>query len=269
MLRYLLPICMILSVYGLTGCDQLAPSAGSGELTKKESSLLTLGRSMQENRNYSQAEKFFLEAKSMDSGGIDSDLALAGLYFEQGDSEKAGAALAEAEKRAPDNAQLNRALGKLNVEQGKPEKALGYFERGLKTSPDDINLLNGKGVALDMLSRNDEAQAVYQEALTKSTPEDRLQIDNNLALSYIMAGKYDKAITLLEKIKGVEDVAVMRQNLALAYGLKGDMKKAREWGGKDMDPKKLEENMRFYQQYRNSLILKKTPPQLKPVPARN
>tara|TARA_R110002110_G_scaffold34264_9_gene116714 strand:- start:2121 stop:2426 length:306 start_codon:yes stop_codon:yes gene_type:complete len=76
-------------------------------------------------------------------------------------------------------------------------------------------------------------------------------IRNNLALSYLMAGEYDAAIKALAPLAFTpKSTAVIRQNLAMAYGLAGDEASAARIARLDLDHPTVENNLRFYRQVR-------------------
>lgn len=259
------PLLALLMIASLSACNGASSSRGTApELTKKERGFINLAESMERSGDIKGAEKLYKNAIKASGGNVTAHLSLADMYFRQGRQDDAAKILATAEEIRPNDIKLNQALGKLNVRQGKPQEALNHFSRGLKASPNDFSLLNGKGVALDMLDRHEEAVASYQHALKFGTGEDETLANNNLALSYIMSGEYDKAIELLTALVQDNDSAVIRQNLALAYGLKGDMPNAKKWSGKDLDGQKLKENIRFYRQYHDNQILKAVTPMAKP-----
>ena len=252
----------------LSACDGKSPFSAlekTTELSKKEKALISLALSMERGGDLKEAETLYKEAMEESRGNVTAHLGLADLYFRQGKEKEAADLLAKAEAKQPDNAQLNQILGKLHIQRGKPEAALAYFERGLKTQPDNVAMLNGKGIALDSLSRHEDAVKAYEAALQKAKGEDMSMVNNNLALSHIMSGKYDDAIALLEPLVEKEDSVTMRQNLALAYGLKGDLSTAGVWAGKDMEGEKLTENIRFYRQYHDNRILQAVTPAQKPA----
>ena len=261
----------ITSLLALTACDGRNPFSDitggtSATLSKKEESLISLAESSERNGDLKKTERLYREAISLSDGNISAHLALADFYFRHGKEQDAHAMLLLAEKNDKNNAMLNQALGKFYLHENKPAEALACYNRGLKRAPDNLAMLNGKGIALDSLSKHTQAMEVYERALLLSgEKKDSVLVKNNMALSRIMNGDYEKAIALLEPLAAEEDSAVIRQNLALAYGLSGDMEKAGEWAGKDLTPEKLHENIRFYRQYHDNRILKTATPMQKPV----
>lgn len=232
--------------------------------TEEELGFLQKAKSQEQAGDLNGAAATYRRAMKLSRGNVQAHVAYARMEMGRGNVEEARAILKIAYGINPDHPGVRLGLGKVAVHEKKAEKALKHFEKGLGKKPSNADLLNGKGVALDMLSRYTEAQEVYQAAL-KNAGEDKSFIQNNLALSYIMSGNYDGAIKLLESIQGVKESPVMRANLALAYGLKGDMTKAREWAKKDLSEEQLKENMEFYRQYRGNLNVNEVVPVMKPT----
>ena len=75
---------------------------------------------------------------------------------------------------------------------------------------------------------------------------------NNLAYSYISAKKYDEAIKILSPLVDSPNATTrQRQNLALAYGLKGDESNARKIASRDLTPAAIDRNLKIYRELRN------------------
>ena len=90
------------------------------------------------------------------------------------------------------------------------------------------------------------ARHAYRDGLALSP--NNLQLNNNLGLSLALGGDFAQAIPLLEKTaKDPAATPRMRQNLALAYGLSGDDKRAAEVAKLDLDPAKVQENLGYYE----------------------
>ena len=104
-------------------------------------------------------------------------------------------------------------------------------------------------------------QEIYEKALSISPGTPAIQ--NNYALSMILNDQIDEAIQQLEKLSArVEGSPTIRQNLALAYGLKGNSQRARELNLKGLSPEQAEENLQFYKHYAE-LKKRKKPSDLK------
>jgi Flp pilus assembly protein TadD len=87
------------------------------------------------------------------------------------------------------------ALGRLFFKLRRPTESAAYFEKALVENPRNLRAMIGRGVALDITGKFDQAQAVYLKAL-EVAPGD-LRAQNNLALSYAFAGNFARAVEIL------------------------------------------------------------------------
>lgn len=232
--------------------------------SEREASLMRQAQATQRAGDVQNAIALYQEAAALSHGAIEAHLQLAALLQSQGDLAGAQEVLEQAQRINAKHPAIDLQLGKLAVQQNRGEAALQHFETGLAQWPQNIDLLNGKGVALDMLMRHDEAQQAYANALGQGKAKTEF-ISNNLAMSYIMTDRYADAIETLERIPNIQGIPVMRQNLALAYGLKGDMESARQWAQPDLTKEQIEENVAFYKAYKKELADRKGAAPAKPA----
>lgn len=137
-------------------------------------------------------------------------------------------------------------LGRAQLALRRATEAIAAFDVALSVSPDDVLALNGRGVSLDMLGRHDEAQHAYRTVLALY-PSNHL-VENNLALSLLLSEHYNEAIEILEGLSFTPKATKqMRQNLALAYGLRGDTETAAQVAALDLDAEMVENNMRYFE----------------------
>lgn len=221
-------------------------------ITEREMSLMHLAQNMYKNGDIAEAIRLYERAIDKSGNRVQAHMALADIYNQMDKFDKATEVLLRAKKRQKNHELVNLGLAKLAVKDNDPEKAIDYFDDGLKSNKDNIDLLNGKAVALDMIGEHKQAQLIYYRVIDLNDKDSDF-VQSNLAMSYIMNGEYDDAIAMLKAIGDMEKSPVMRQNLALAYGLKGNMKLARKWGLKDLTKKEFQENLDFYRNYTEEL----------------
>ncbi|MFQ5954411.1 MAG: tetratricopeptide repeat protein, partial [Kiloniellales bacterium] len=139
-----------------------------------------------------------------------------------------------------------RGLGNALIAQDQPALALTQFDEAIRRAAGDVRGYSGKGVALDMLGDYAAAQQVYRRAL-EIDPNNKTVL-NNLALSLAFSGAHQEAIDLLLPI-ALDPGATPRhrQNLALAYGLAGDMTEAARIARMDLDEESVQKNLAYYQ----------------------
>ena len=142
------------------------------------------------------------------------------------------------------NAEALRGLGTALLNTGQPDAAITEYEKALDTG-EDYRLYNGIAVAYDMLGDHASAQTYYRTALQLSPGN--LELNNNLALSLALEGRYKEAIPLLEQASA-DPMAPSRyrQNLAFVYGLAGERDRARQLAERDLDPATVERNMTYF-----------------------
>lgn len=126
----------------------------------------------------------------------------------------------------------------------QPHLALTRFQSSVALRP-SARAYNGLGVAYDMLGEPENAQAAYRAGLG-TDPAD-IGLTSNLGLSFALSGRYSEAIAMLERAVTMPGAAARhRLNLALAYGLAGEMEKAEQLARNDLDEQSVLQNMAFY-----------------------
>ncbi len=217
-----------------------------------------LGRHMQEKGEVGGAIDFYRRALIQDPKNPMAIKGLAGVLEQWGDKKAAADVLRQGVSARPKDGELRRSYGKLLIALDEPMEARRQFEAALEVDNGDVKARTGLGVALDYLGEHLKAQKEYERAL-REEPENLATI-NNLAYSYILAKRYDRAMKLLEPHANKPSAtAALRQNLALAYGLAGMDADAERIARMDLSPEKVAANMNYYRRQRAEMKLDKTP----------
>jgi Flp pilus assembly protein TadD len=234
----------------LSGCSNGAHDKKSiPALTQKEQNLINLARASEGSHDISQPLNLYNQAIAMSEGNVDAHMALANFYDRKNMRGEALATMLEAKKLQPHHALINSQLGQFYISEGAGEKALSYLNDGLATHPDDSGLLIGRGTALDMLSRHNEAQESYKSGLLAAETVD-INAVHSLAMSYVMSGNYTDAIEVLNTIEPKDKQA--RLNLAIAYGLAGNQKQSDSLRGTTIPKHEVDDAIDFYKKYHAS-----------------
>jgi Flp pilus assembly protein TadD/cell division septation protein DedD len=146
---------------------------------------------------------------------------------------------------APNDPDLRRGLAIVLLSLGQPEPAVIQLEKAIARDHDDARLYSTLGVAHDLMSRHDLAQAAYLDGLRLAPKSAGLR--NNYALSLALSGDFGAAVSTLSEIAG--DVGApprYRLNLALIYGLAGDDKKAAAIAHTVLDDASVRNNVAYY-----------------------
>lgn len=196
------------------------------------------------------ALNIYRKAREMRPSAIEPIIGLAGAMVELGAYEEAVAAYQDALKISPSHPDALRGLGSVFIALDQPELALAQYDAALRNAPDDPRSLNGRGVALDLMGRHEEARATYKVASEKAPQF--VPARNNLGLSLIVGGYYDEAIAILTPITNASPR--VRSNLALAYGISGDMAQAGRWLRSDYDDESSARQLVYFGQLRTLSI---------------
>ena len=127
----------------------------------------------------------------------------------------------------------------------RPEVAADNLRAMVATSPNDIPALNALGVAQDLLGDHQAAVTTYRQALAIVPGAESVR--NNLALSLGLQENYAEALGLLRPLaEGPGSTRRSRQNLALVYGLQGDMAGAERISRIDLGGEDLANNLAYF-----------------------
>jgi Flp pilus assembly protein TadD len=136
------------------------------------------------------------------------------------------------------------AYAKALVAAGNFKQALEVIDRAIRPEAPDWNALSVKGAVLDQMGRNEEARALYQQALV--TAPNQASLYANLGLSYAMTGDLVAAERNLRKAASMRGASTqVRQNLALVVGLSGNFEEARSLYARELPPDQVEANMAY------------------------
>lgn len=198
------------------------------------------------------ADAFYKRAVTLDPANVDTQVKYAQSLTAQGHAEAAIEQLTQARAASPQDPRLAAILGKLLVLAHRPEPAVSVFRSALSTHPNDPALLVGLGVALDSSQNPAAAQDVYRRVL--AIEPHSMAARNDLALSLALSGHPAEALEQFRTLRadmstsGVPQpaLATVSGNLALTYGLQGDMRDAVQTAATSLTPADLADNVRFY-----------------------
>jgi len=240
----------------LLGCATSSTKPGTATDTVTPDAVMRLGDRTRESGDLANAAGLYARAAEMQPNDIKPLLALGEVLGQMHSPQQAAQAYQAALKIDPKNVMALRGLANAELEFEDPAAAVQNLQTAETIQPDWRNR-NSLGVAYDMQGNHAAAQAAYRSGLALAP--DNLQLTNNLGLSLALSGDFTQGLPLLEK--SARDPAAtprMRQNLALAYGLSGDDKKAAEVAKIDLDAAGVQENLGYYEflrllQDRNSI----------------
>lgn len=233
----------------LGGCANMAwPGAGPGGGQVQSHPVeteLRLARAARAAGDYASAVNLYrtvLETRPDDSR---LRVELGQTHLEIGDVDGAIAAFERVGPDAP--ARLDAVIGLAHARFGlhQPEKAMAYLDQAARIAPDDPRVTLGRGVALDLMKRHGEAQALYR-AVLDADPQ-HVGARNNLALSLALTGQYKESVDIMTRlVRSSRATPRIRQNLALIYGLRGDVQQAAAMSRMDLNESDTAANLRLF-----------------------
>jgi Flp pilus assembly protein TadD len=142
------------------------------------------------------------------------------------------------------NGEVAAELGRLALDMGRIDIAKATLQVAEAQGVRDWKTLSAQGTLRAKQGKHAEAQQYYLAAL--QLQPDAVSVINNLALSYALDNKVDRAEELLRKAveTGHEDKRV-RQNLALVLGLEGKYTEARQLAAVDLPEADAKSNMAY------------------------
>lgn len=214
----------------LVGC------AGSDQ-NSESSRLIQVAQKARDSSNPEAALNFYKKAKELDPENGQVYLGISEAYIDMNLLDAAAEYLKLAEQYSASPNKISYLRGKIHLLAGKISLAEEEFSKF-----ENSDSLNALGAIHDNKGEHEKAQKFYKQVIAKDP--NYIDAYNNLGLSLLLEGKYRDAIFYLESACAFPGSDMnYRSNLALAYGLGGNMKKAKEVYAKDFEDEALEEKI--------------------------
>ena len=250
------PAAVLLASLALAGCataQQQSVTTASARLAEQDSmqGMLQLAARTESSGNPAAARKMYAQIAARHPDQPAAHLGLGRTSYRTGAPAEAAQHYRTALAYAPDSLSARYGLGKALLAADRPEAAIEQFDRLIAQEAADTRPYVAKGVALDMLGRHAEAQTVYRSGLELAPMNVALR--TNLGLSLALAGDYKTALRVLEDAaRDPKASARTRQNLALVYGLAGEMEDAAVAGSADLGHGAVQRNLAYYRALREA-----------------
>jgi Flp pilus assembly protein TadD len=161
-----------------------------------------------------------------------------------GQPEQAVSVLEAALAAHPNDIDLKIAYAKALTAAGRFDQALNVADDSIDPASPDWNALLVKGAILDQNGRNEEARALYTQALLIAPGEASLEA--NIGLSFAMTNDLDQAEAHLRKAVSLRGAtSQIRQNLALVICLEGRFEECQAMFAKELPPEQVTANMNY------------------------
>ncbi len=181
--------------------------------------------------------------------GVEAKLGLGQAYLTVGLSAEAAALFRDVLDRKASDQAARRGLALALISMGQPTLAEQQLEAALLADGRDYRTLNAYGVVLDMMGRHAEAQAKYRQGIELAP--DYLPLRGNYGLSLAISGQPQDAIAQLAPLAASRAAdGRVRQNLALAYAMNGDLESCLQISRKDLDEQSAQRQLSYFMQIR-------------------
>lgn len=200
--------------------------------------------------NVDMAIPLYDRALQADPQGIEAKLGLGQALLTIGAGDEAAAQFRDVLARHGDDSKARRGLAAALIAMGQTSLAEKQIDLALQANANDYRSLNLLGVVLDMQGRHTEAQASYHRGLELAPNDPGLR--SNYGLSLAITGQPQAAIGLLAPVaSGRQSTVRIRQNLAFAYAMAGDLSNSLQLCRRDMDEIFAQRQLAYYAQLRS------------------
>lgn len=243
------PILLLITAF-LSACanspEDAPQTTSSQEVTRDANdpdSILRIAETMKKSGDYDMATKFYRQALQLNPNLLDASIGLSQCLRFTGRQEMALEVL-EAVPASERTVMWHKAMGSVYSANHNPRKCIESYKQAHAANPQDVGTINGLGVCHDILGQHVVAQKWYNQALALSPNNNHLK--SNLGLSLSLANKTTEGIEILSSIVNGQDATPRdRQNLAIAYGLSGDLDKAAKMFSIDLKESEVRTNLAF------------------------
>ena len=177
-----------------------------------------------------------------------------------GDYERALAMFEQLVRENPENLDAKEGRGLALMAMGKTVDAGRAFAEIMEKDGSRWRTLNALAILFVTKNMIPEAMAYYTEAL-KNSP-DNPAILNNVGLSQASDRNFARAVDALQQASRLAKIPSQRKqielNLAMVYGVSGDLETAKEIAGKYIDGPALDNNLGLYAHLAKDDALAKT-----------
>ncbi|NJO36390.1 MAG: tetratricopeptide repeat protein [Rhizobiales bacterium] len=222
-----------------------APLVAAEQETNRYGTLLRLASSTRSAGDPAAAVNMYQQAIALERGRPEAYTLLGDTLIELGAHDQAIEVFEQSLERDGDGLAARLGYARALVALNRPEAAIPHYEAVLASASDNLQAHNGLGVAHDLAGQHQAAQKAYRDGL--AIAPDSMLLRNNLGLSLALDGSYQDAIDLLEIVANEPGArARNRQNLALAYGLSGDLATAERISRLDLDEDSVQSNIAYF-----------------------
>ena len=234
------PSATLIFLFVLASCSQEPEKFND---LQTASALYRLGENMRASGDHSAALKLYHQALALDPDYQEATLRVVDTLKVDGKFEECRSILDKLILKNPRDDKILHALGKVTIAQNDGQTCLKTYKTLVESYPSNPTFLNGLAICHDLLNQHRQAHTYYQQAITQAP--DNLNIQSNYGLSLALDGRTTEAIDLLLKLhQRSQSTLNIKHNLAVAYGLAGQIDKSQQLFQSDLEPTALAQNIK-------------------------
>jgi Flp pilus assembly protein TadD len=239
--------------------DKLMDSEGP-KVAGVNDTLLTSAHQAEEKRQYARALQFYQQLLDKDPENLTYLIGVADSARRAGQYDQAIAQYDAILARTPNYPDALEGKGLCYLNKGEFDSASEHFTRVLAVDDRRWRTLNGVAILFVMKEDPRSALTYFEEALRIKPAEPTIL--NNAGLTFALVQDYGRAVDALNQASSHIDKTDPQKkrvdlNLALVYGLAGDMEHAEEVAARQLGNSALNNNMGFYAYLANNRELAK------------
>jgi Flp pilus assembly protein TadD len=201
-------------------------------------------RAMAERLDPLARAAFWAHEAQIDARDVQAGVRLAAALRTLGRNDEAAAAAEHVLVVDPSSREALLESARAHLAAGQGFYAIDPLNRLKAQDPRDWRYVSLLGVAYEQVSRTEDAEAAWTQALQMSP--DNPAVLSNLAMHYASRGQGSEAERLLRQAAAQPGASLqVRQNLALILGLEGKLAEAERLERQDLPPELAEANMAY------------------------
>ncbi len=233
----------------------------SPEVTGVEGTILNSAKSAEKAGDYGRAAQHYAQLIDQDGENIRYLLAFAENNRKIGRNDIALSTYDTILKLQPEHIEALEGRGLALLDAGEFKLSGDAFSKVMQQEKDRWRTLNGLALLFVMKENYDDAMVYFAEALKYS--KNNASVLNNVGLTMAIENRLEDAVEALKKASRLaSDQRILRKkielNLAMVYGVKGDLDAAKEVAAKHLSGPALHNNMGFYAHLAKDDVLAKS-----------
>ena len=201
-------------------------------------------RAMAERLDPLARAAFWAREVELDARDVQAGVRLAAALRALGRNDEAGAAAERVLIVDPASRDALLEAARAHLAAGQGFYAIDPLDKLKAQDPKDWRYVSLLGVAYEQVSRTNDAETAWRQALQMSP--DNPAVLSNLAMHYAARGQSSEAEQLLRQAAAQPGASVqVRQNLALILGLEGKLAEAEQLERQDLPPELADANMAY------------------------